>query len=290
MNWRFAEKISDILVFRTKHKVMSEEIKNVFGDRYFTRAQLRRISWEADSNFKKDLFETWNYPKYTPLFFDRICNVEGLEYLDSSLEKGNGVLVALCHFGCYKMLLPALGFKGYKIHQVAAHPLEFTDSQSSFAKTETMRIEQEYEKSLPAGFIYTGRFNRELFRVLQRGEILVVTVDGIKAEKRISLPLLRRRIRLSPSIGHLSLKTGAPVLPVFTVRDKNNQHRVIIHKELQVQENGEDAVRQMMTEFVSLMERYLKKYPSHYTWFLYKNRTDPPPIGSILESDPIKDT
>lgn len=277
-----ADKIADFSGSKIKQSIIAGEIKKIFGPGYFSQEQLSRIAWEADGNFKKDLFETWSYPKFTKEFFEEICQIEGREHLDKALAQGNGVLIALCHFGSYKMLLPSLGFKGYKITQVAAHPLEFTDKTSSFVKKMTMGIEQKYEDSLPADFIYAGKFNREIFRVLQRGEILVVSLDGIKAVERETLDFLNKKIRLSPSIARLSQKTKAPILPIFTVREKNNRHRLIIHRSIQVTEENPESIRGFLKTFISLMENHIKKYPSHYAWFLYKNKTDPPPIGSIF--------
>ena len=269
-----AEKIADSFISKTKHSVIANEIKELLDTDYLSAKQFSQIARDTDCNVKKDLFETWSYPQFNKLFFERICHIEGKRHLDKALSKGNGVLIALCHFGSYKMLLPVLGFKGYKITQIAANPLEFIDKDST--------IEQNYEKSLPANFIYAKRFNREIFRVLQRGEILVVSLDGIKAAKREMLPFLKKKIRLSPSIVQLSLKTKAPILPIFTVRDKNNRHRLIIHKQIDISPGEKDPIMKFLNEFVYLMEIYIRKYPCHYAWFLYKNKTNPPPIGSIF--------
>ena len=282
LKYFLADKIADSFISKTRHPVISNEIKKLSGADYFSEKQLLKIARDTDSNVKKDIFETWSYPQFNKKFFEQICQIEGQQHLDKALSEGNGVLIALCHFGSYKMLLPVLGFKGYKITQIAANPLEFIDRNSTLANKMIMEIEQNYEKSLPANFIYAKRFNREIFRVLQRGEILVVSLDGIKAAKREILPFLKRKIRLSPSIVQLSLKTKAPILPIFTVRDKNNTHRLIIHKQINISPEDPDPIMKFLNKFVYLMEIYIKKYPCHYAWFLYKNKTNPPSIGSIF--------
>lgn len=262
--------------------VMGEELRSLFGRGTLSSEAIEGIIRETVSNFRKDLFEIWSFKRLNSRTIGDLCYPEGLDHLEKARAKGKGVLIALCHFGSYKMVLPCLGYRGYPITQIAANPLEFTGDHISFMKNKVMEIEYKAERSLPAGFIYIGSSVREIFRVLERNEILVMSLDGVVDPKRITLPFLKRKIRLSPSIAKIARKYGTPVLPVFTVRDRDDRHRVIIHDELKVDWEKEDSDRHLLAQFCRLMERYVTAHPSHYTWFLYKNRTEPPKIGPII--------
>ena len=262
--------------------VMGEELRSLFGRGTLSSEAIEGIIRETVSNFRKDLFEIWSFKRLNSRTIGDLCYPEGLDHLEKARAKGKGVLVALCHFGSYKMVLPCLGYRGYPITQIAANPLEFTGDHISFMKNKVMEIEYKAERSLPAGFIYIGSSVREIFRVLERNEILVMSLDGVVDPKRSTLPFLKRKIRLSPSIAKIARKYGTPVLPVFTVRDRDDRHRVIIHDELKVDWEKEDSDRHFLAQFCRLMERYVTAHPSHYTWFLYKNRTEPPKIGPII--------
>jgi len=267
-----------------KAVVMKSELELLFGKEKFTGSEISEIIIECLRNFRKDLFEIWSFPKLNSRKAEDLCAIDGMEHLENALKKGSGVIIALCHFGSYKMILPCLGYKGYKITQVAANPLDLTGKDKSIVKNKTMEIEFQCEKSLPAHFFYIGTTPRQIYRVLQNNEILVMSLDGILDPNRISVPFLQRKVRLSPSLVKIAERTKATILPVFTVREKNGKHRIIIDNEIPL-ENGGDKEKQeinVLSKFGSLMERYVREFPSHYLWYLYKNKTEPPPIGSII--------
>ena len=267
-----------------KALVMKSELELLFGKGTFTNTEMNEIIVKTLRNFRKDLFEIWSFPRLNKKKAEELCTIVGMEHLENALKKGKGVIIALCHFGSYKMILPCLGYKGYKITQVAANPIDLTGKEKSVVKNKTMQIEYECEKSLPAHFFYIGGTPRQIYRVLQNNEILVMSLDGILDPHRISAPFLQRKIRLSPSLLKIAERTKAAILPVFTIREKNDKHTIIIGNEI-APGDGDDKEEQetnVLFKFGSLMEQYVKEYPSHYLWYLYKNKTEPPPIGSII--------
>ena len=275
-----AEILAALTTRGEKAAVMDAELQALFGTERLTAAQRRRITRNAVANFRKDLFEIWSFRRLTPRTIGDLCYPDGIENLDRALQKGRGAVIALCHFGSYKMILPCLGHRGYKITQIAANPLEF--GRDSFMKSKVMAIELDAEKSLPADFIYLGGSVREIYRVLERNETLVVSLDGVMDPRRITLPFFRRKIRLAPAGAKVARKFNTPILPVFTVREGDGRHRVVIHEELAVNWEDANAEHQVMERFLALMERHIEELPEHYVWYLYKNRTDPPKIGPIV--------
>jgi len=146
-----------------------------------------------------------------------------------------------------------------------------------------MAIEYKCEECIPANFIYIGTNPRQIYNVLLKNEIAVISLDGIFDQKRMEVPLLNRKIRLSYSIVKIAEKTKSPILPVFIIREKNNKNRIIIHEELTF--NNDDMVpkyEHFLINYSKLMEKYIKQYPSHYAWFICKHREDPPPVGNII--------
>lgn len=281
---RLKRAAADVLAALTsggeKMAVIGTELEALLGEERLPAARRRDVIRETVANFRKDLFEIWSFRRLSARTIGDLCVPEGIEHVDRALAGGRGAIIALCHFGSYKMVLPCLGYRGYKISQVAANPLEF--GGDSFMRSKVMALELAAEKSLPADFIYIGGPVRDMFRVLERNEILVVSLDGVMDPRRVELPFFRRRIRLSPGVARLARKLHTPVLPVFTVRGSDGRHRVIIHEDIAAGVKGEGAERLILERFRTLMERYVEEHPSHYAWFLYKNRTDPPRVGPVV--------
>ncbi len=279
-----ANSLAELTLHGEKAVVMKSELELLFGKGTFTGPEMKEIIMETLRNFRKDLFEIWSFPRLNKKKAEELCTIAGMEHLENALKKGKGVIIALCHFGSYKMILPCLGYKGYKITQVAANPIDLTGKDKSIVKNKTMQIEYQCEKSLPANFFYIGSTPRQIYRVLQNNEILVMSLDGILDPHRISAPFLQRKIRLSPSLLKIAERTKSPILPVFTIREKNDKHKIIIGNEIASGDVGdkEEQETNVLFKFGSLMEQYVKEYPSHYLWYLYKNKTEQPPIGSII--------
>jgi len=277
-----AEWIAVITSKGIKAAKIKTALEELFGKELFPQEQMKKIVRETLSNVRKDMFEMWSFPVLKNEDIEDLCYIDGMDHLYCILKKGKGVIIALCHFGSYKMILPCLGSKGYKITQVAVNPLDFTDDNASVIKNKIMEIEYTCEKSLRANFIYMGSSARQIFRVLQNNEILVISVDGIADPKRITLPFFDRKIRLSPAVVRIASKLDSPVLPVFTVREKDNRHRIIILEEMTIDKDAENKEELFLKNFAYLMESYITKYPGHYAWFVYKNKTEPPAIGSVF--------
>ena len=45
--------------------------------------------------------------------------LEGQEYLDAAQNSGRGVMILLSHLGANQMIMPALGFRGYRVNQIS---------------------------------------------------------------------------------------------------------------------------------------------------------------------------
>lgn len=269
-----------------KYRVIEGQLRELFGTGAFSTKDVNNIVCQSVSNFRKDMFETWSFSRLNRHNIGKICRIEGINYIDDALSKGKGALIMLCHFGSYKMLLPALGYRGYSITQVAVNPLDFVKPKESVIRNITMAIEYECEAVLPADFIYLGQTSpRQMYRVLEANGLLAMSVDGVVDPKRVAVSLLSKKIRLSSAPVKIALKIGSPILPLFTVRGPDNIHTLVVEPPISISgEGGTETEFKVLQEYAKLMERHIKANPSHYGWFLYKNETSLPEIGKIIIS------
>ena len=90
------------------------------------------------------------------------------------------------------------------------------------------------------------------------------TTDGIV------IPFMGRESLTHPGSAYLSLKTGAPMLPTFLIR---NGRRFCIHFLAPIHPEGEadeDAIRAHTIAHSRGLERMIRRYPEQ--WFWFKNR------------------
>ena len=76
----------------------------------------------------------------------------------------------------------------------------------------------------------------------------------------------------------LALRTGAPIVPVFIIRENDNTHTIIIEPEIEYEPSG-DPDRDIYTitsTFTRIIESYVRRYPSQWPWISNRWREKPP--------------
>ena len=238
---------------------------------------IKSITLESIINYRKDLFEIWSFPRLNKNKIEKLAYFEGIEHLDNALKKGKGAIIGVSHFGSWKIIIPALAYKGYKVNQIGLDPRYFIDEKRPVHHNAIMEIEYKCEQSLPANFIYIGKFLRPIFRALANNEVVIHSFDGFMGSKKTEVPFLNSKLSLSLGPIITAFKSGAPLVPAFPVRQKNNRHRIMIHQDIPLYSyaNTEQAIENGIKIYAKLLEHYVNEYPSHYGRILYDRFRDP---------------
>lgn len=257
-------------------RIIEKELGMLFGDRKSV-SYIKESTFECICNYRKDLFEIWSFPRLNKDRIEKLVYIEGIEHLDKALAKGNGVVIGLSHFGSWKIIIPALAYRGYKTNQIGLDPRYFIDEKRPPHHNTIMEIEHKCEQSLPAKFIYIGKVMRPVFRALANNEVVIDSFDGFMGSKKTEVPFFNSRLSLSQGPIIIALKTGAALIPAFAVRQRNNQHKITIHEEILLHhhENDQQAIENGINSYAKLLEHYVGEYPSHYGRILYDRFRDP---------------
>jgi KDO2-lipid IV(A) lauroyltransferase len=261
----------------SKTEVMKKDLLMLIGNG--AKTDIDRVIVKTMCNFRKDLLEIWTFPSLNRNKINRMAYFEGIEHLDAALGKGKGVFLCVTHFGSWKIVLPALGYNGYKVNQIAANPLVFVGDSEDYYHNLIMEQELKSEASLPCDFIYLGadKSIRPVFKALDKNEIVVVSLDGVVGQRRMTVPFLDGQIMLSTGTAYMSYSTGAPMLPCFIVRQEDNRHKIIIHPpfELPLTIDKEVFAADWTNYFGNVFSEYVRTHPDHYARFLYTVRKYP---------------
>ena len=263
-----------------KREVIKDELSYLFPE--MPHEEMKHILAKSMRNFRKDLFEIWTFPKMDQQKINRIARINGISHIEDALASKKGAILCLAHFGSWKIVLPALGYNGYSVNQIAADPMFFVGKNESAAHNRIMTYEKYCEQSLPARFIYVdGKMvHKNLYKALKNNEIVVAALDGVIGEGRSSQPFLGKEIRLSPGPLALAQRTGATPLAMFTVREKDDRHRIDIHPPFAVDDNDPEFILKWLKCFADLFAKYVSKHPDHYARFLYTIKKYPVKQGS----------
>lgn len=251
IGWQWAEKYKkkmlDNLAF-TFHDSLSEKDKEGIAQESF-RNMIR--------GFVETLFCVYSYRKH----FDPIIELEGRKNLEQALAPGRGAIGVTAHFSTFTLIgakLNANGFHNTWIMGGQNHP----------------RIAQAWrwmtEKAGSGAIIIDSpiSFHRAILRVLRKGEIVIFICDENQKRGGVLVDFLGRVMALpvGPAVYHL--KTGAPILPIFIIRQKAGGHKVVVEPPLEVKLSGveERDVFSIVKEISRVIESYIRTYPGQWSW------------------------
>jgi len=215
----------------------------------------------------KNRLEELLFPSLNIRRTERYIKIDGIQKIDSALSGGKGVILVIAHFGANKHVMPCLGFRGYKINQVAGKPTEWIKilgSELSSVRRKALGMELKNEQSLPANFIYVFGSMRSVFQSLERNEIVCFAVDGGGGVKKERVLFLGRWARVSDGPFRVASRTGAQILPAFVVRQQDNSHRVIVEDPIRSHMGHSRTPLDALKQFMGLLENYVYRYPCHY--------------------------
>lgn len=267
-----------------KRPIIVEDLKTLLG---CSQKRAAGILGDAMRLFRKDIFELWKIPSLNARMVERMTSLNGLEHLENGLRAGRGVVIPVVHFGSWKIILAALGYRGYKVNQIAGKPMTFVKEEERSSHNLILEYEYRCEQKLPVRFIYVEDTvtYRKLFEVLRQNEIVVAALDGILGGgKRLWVDFFNGRINLS--IGPISLahRTGAALVPLFPVRQHNDRHRLEFSPPLTLQELDDDFVSVWLRAYASLFSARVRERPEHYARWLFNVRKYPlPESGYIID-------
>lgn len=254
------------------------ELDACFQDRP-TSYPMTRVSLWGAQQYSQAQLELFTYPCLTLRDMENYFPLEGRGHLDAALKSGRGVMILLSHLGANQMIMPALGFRGYRLNQISrpaqADNDEYQGRHLSPLFLKIINLQRAYEESLPAQHIDVTRGLRQVFRKLKANEIVAVAGDGRYGNEWVPHNFLGRPATFSPGPWLIAHRTGALLMPTFVLRPQQGcNYRVIMEPPLTLpyRADAETFLQAGLDAYVHRVETYFYQYPWQYVPFLYLAR------------------
>ncbi len=197
----------------------------------------------------------------------------GGEYMMEVLRGGKGVICVTPHLGNWEIGGLLFSFKGGKLNVLT---LDEWDANIRSFREEIRRrwgIRNLYidpKDDSPMAIL-------DVVKALRRNEIVAMLGDRIETQKTMTFDFFGKKTPFPIGVAILALSTGAPVLPVFVVMERNRKYRGIIeapiHFESCSREDRETVIREGMEKLIKKFEGYIEKYPDQwYNFYSYWDR------------------
>lgn len=219
--------------------------------------------------------EVLRYPSLNSANIDTVCSINGIEHVDAALERGKGAILMIGHFGANQLIMPALGYRGYPIHQLSAPPTVWADILPERANPlwrRKLSARWELEQTLPVEHINVFKFLRPAFACLRANEILGLAFDGGGGTEWLNVDFLGRKMTISVQPFQLWRKTKTTLLPTVVLRQSwQPAHQVMISPPLEWEET-EDSLQHNAQRYVDRFSGWVQQFPCHYLPFLQMRR------------------
>jgi KDO2-lipid IV(A) lauroyltransferase len=195
-------------------------------------------------------------------------SVEGADHLEAVMKTHRRALALTGHLGNWELLPASCRLTPHAL-TIVARPLD-----SPTLEALSMRLREK------AGVEIVDKRNavRPVLRALAAGRLVGILLDQNAARhESVFVPFFGHEASTSRSIAVLALRTGAPVLPIFTWRERPGRHRVAVGPAVPAPDelNGDEAIREFTRRCTAAIEEQLRRHPAQWLWMHDRWRTRP---------------
>jgi KDO2-lipid IV(A) lauroyltransferase len=246
------------LVLARRRRVVFENLAIAFGTDK-TAEERRQIARATFRNLGQHVVDFSHVRQLTVQRFTTMCYIEGLEHVETLLQRDMGLLILSAHFGSWE-LAPAVSLCLTTPLHVIVRPLDNPALQ---------RLAEDYRQRCGYRTIPRRTALAECLKVLRRGEIVAVLMDQSSLRhESIQVEFFGTNAYTSRGPALLALRTGCPVVSGFLIRAGQGRHRLVFSQEIPVRRTGnlqQDIVENTQT-FTHVIESYVRRYPDHWFW------------------------
>src|SRR5215475_2487318 len=246
------------LVLARRRRIMCENLAIAFGTDK-TAEERHQIARATFRNLGQHVVDFSHVHQLTVQRFATMCHIEGLEHVETLLQRGRGLLILSAHFGSWE-LAPAVSLCLTTPLHVIVRPLDNPALQ---------RVAESYRQCCGYHTIAKRAALAECLKVLRRGEIVAVLMDQSSLRhESIQVEFFGTNAYTSRGPALLALRTDCPVVSGFLIRVGEGRHRLVFSQEIPVRRTGDlqqDIVENTRV-FTQVIESYVRRYPDHWFW------------------------
>jgi len=196
--------------------------------------------------------------------------LEGEHYLLSALSADKGAILWVAPFvfnsGPTKT---AFHRKGYRVSHLSSPKHGFSETAFGVRHLNRVRCIPEdrclvqrivFDRSAPSTAM------RRMVRALKAGEIVSIVAASTEGSEMVKAPILGGRLKVAVGAPRLAALTGAPLLPVFTVRDPGIGFRVAIEAPITIEteRSSDERCIAAAIEFFRRSEPWVRRFPEQW--------------------------
>jgi KDO2-lipid IV(A) lauroyltransferase len=243
-----------------KHRRIALQNLHLAFGREKSEEEMRSIARKNFQNLGMMAIEFFQIPRMDIETYQKKVTVEGLDKALKVLDENRGALLLLGHFGNWELM--ALMSKVINRPILAiAKPIK-----------KNPRLEQwiiQSRNKIGLEIIPPVNATQKVLVALSRNQIVAILFDQRgKRSKGVWADFFGKKVPTTSGLAMMALRSGAPVLPVFMVREGSWKHRLIIRDPLDIIRSGvfRKDVETNTQLFNRTLESIIRQYPEQWLW------------------------
>ncbi len=250
-----------------KHRhIAIDNLTRAFGQEH-SESEIRALALNVFKNISRILFEIGMSNYLTSSDLRRCFEIRGVQHIRAALARGRGVLVLTAHLGNWELMPAVSPILGIPVH-VLYRPLDFKALDTFF-----VRLRSRFGANL----IPAAHGMRKILRSLRHGEAVVMLMDqNVDWYEGVFVDFFGHRACTNKGLALLAMKTGAPVAPVFLVRERN---RFVAEfcEEIPLVQTGDRTqdIEANTLRYNQAIEAAIRRHPDQWFWVHQRWKTRP---------------
>lgn len=243
---------------RRRHRIAIENLENSQGmdSTHWAGPALARQSFR---HFGRVAFEVLTLDRYRPSDAGSLVTYEGLDYIRNAYARGRGVFLFSAHYGNWELVALMQGYMGMPLAMIT-RPLD------NPLLEDFVRIRREASGNR---VILKRSAIRQALKAVSEGKGVAIVIDqNVRAGARLFLEFFGRPASTTPTLALLALKTGAPVVPVFSIPGPRGSYHVVYGPEVVFEPTGDRDrdVRALTERCTKIIEDQIRARPEFWLW------------------------
>jgi len=192
--------------------------------------------------------------KVDKAYVDRYVTVENIERVDAAYNKGKGVILLTAHFGNWEFSSIVGAFKGYQLHVLAR--------EQKMKRLNALL--DKLRESKGAKVVRKGITTRSILKALHDGCIIGMLADQSAGSNGVMARFFGRLASTADGPYRFAEKTGAVIVPVFTMRTYGPYTRIVVEETMEIPKGAD--VLSFIRRYNGMLEKYVRAYTDQWLW------------------------
>jgi KDO2-lipid IV(A) lauroyltransferase len=223
--------------------------------------EIHWICCELFKNIGRDMLEVSRSLDFKDSYFKTLVRFEGEEHLNHALSQGKGVIALTAHLGNFPLMCARLAREGYPTSVVIRDPENPKTAKVITSLRDAIGLETIPDEPRMACV-------SRCFKALKQNRILVLQIDQNAPVTEAWVDFFGYLVPTFKGPVLFSIRTEAPILPMFIRRNSNYLHKITFHPPITLNMTGntEQDILSNTAQLIKIIEAAIREYPEQWLW------------------------